>query len=382
MEKHKKVVIAHLEDIMGYPPVINLIDNMLNNGHYVYLVSINIEMLPARLKNNKQLKYTNISLEDGGGIIKRIRRKLKRRKIAKKAIREYMKEADILWTTTDLTVRELNKEVLNYRHVMQLMELIQWYPLIGTKKYLKFPIDKYARQAWKVVVPEINRAYIQKIWWNLKRRPYTLPNKPYNLEYGNITQDDEQYIKKLQDEKRKVILYLGYIGHDRDIQSFVRAIEKISDEYCLYLVGEVSESVKDKFKQLVDNNNFVEYLGCFFAPKHLMFLKYCYIGLLPYVPSNKMKILSEINALYCAPNKIFEYAGYGVPMIGTDVPGLRYPFEQYNIGVCCEDLAPETIIDAIHNVDRNHDEMSANCKKFCDSVDLDEIVKDILYEEV
>ena len=38
-------------------------------------------------------------------------------------------------------------------------------------------------------------------------------------------------------------------------------------------------------------------------------------------------------------------------MIGTDVLGLREPFEKYNIGVCCKDLKPETIIEAIKYVD-------------------------------
>ena len=30
-----------------------------------------------------------------------------------------------------------------------------------------------------------------------------------------------------------------------------------------------------------------------------------------------------LNALYCAPNKIYEYAGCNIPMIGTDVLGLK-----------------------------------------------------------
>lgn len=87
---------------------------------------------------------------------------------------------------------------------------------------------------------------------------------------------------------------------------------------------------------------------------------------------------SVINALYCAPNKIFEYAGSNVPMIGTDVLGLREPFEKYNIGVCCDSLDEEVIIDAIKLVDENHEVMKKNCRKFFDSVNLDEIVERII----
>lgn len=39
-------------------------------------------------------------------------------------------------------------------------------------------------------------------------------------------------------------------------------------------------------------------------------------------------------------------------------------------------------IDAICKVDERHDEMSANCKKFYDSVDQAHIIEEILYEEV
>ena len=81
------------------------------------------------------------------------------------------------------------------------------------------------------------------------------------------------------------------------------------------------------------------------------------------------------------PNKIFEYAGFGVPMIGTDVPGLSQPFEKFDMGVCCKELSVDSIVDAIQKVEKRHDEMSVNCKKLYDSVDLDRIVEDILYEE-
>ena len=68
-------------------------------------------------------------------------------------------------------------------------------------------------------------------------------------------------------------------------------------------------------------------------------------------------------------------------MVGSDVLGLKLPFEQWNIGRCC-DLNDETaIIKAIEEVDRNHDEMSKNCYRFYDSVSLEKIVSEILEDE-
>ena len=57
---------------------------------------------------------------------------------------------------------------------MQLMELVEYvpkFPLIPKKNLFKFNITKYAHHAWKIVVPEINRAYIQKVWWDLEKTP-------------------------------------------------------------------------------------------------------------------------------------------------------------------------------------------------------------------
>lgn len=47
------------------------------------------------------------------------------------------------------------------------------------------------------------------------------------------------------------------------------------------------------------------------------------IGVMSYSPHQKTHA-GVVNALYCAPNKIFEYGKYGKPMIANDVPALKY----------------------------------------------------------
>ena len=110
---------------------------------------------------------------------------------------------------------------------------------------------------------------------------------------------------------------------------------------------------------------------------HLAFFKYTYMGVLPYKPV-KSQSSDELNALYCAPNKIFEYAGFGVPMIGSDVLGLKLPFEKWMIGECYQDESIDSIISAIDIVDNNHDLMSEKCKAFYESVDIGAIIEGII----
>lgn len=381
-EPRKTIVVVCLSDILRLPPVIHLVDNLLNNGHKVHLVGCMLEKLPQNILDHTQFSKYEVSLKQGTGLITSLYNRFIRGIKGNKAVKEAMKNADILWTTTDGTVKILGKTVQQYRHVMQLMEMEEWLPVSKYFPFIRFPIDKYAQRAWKVVVPEINRAYIQQAWWDIKNTPYVLPNKPYRIEAGEPTTDMMPAIEKIKNEKRKIILYLGLLNDDRSLDAFAEAVNKLGNNYCMYIVGSPTESYKDNFKKLMDKYPFIENLGFFPSPKHLHFVPYANIGLLPYVPKAAVIYRSKLNALYCAPNKIFEYAGFGVPMIGTDVLGLRQPFEQYNIGFCCKNYSPDTIIDAIHKIEQHHDEMSANCKKFYDSVDLDQIVEDILYEEV
>lgn len=374
----KKILVFHFDKVTSYPPVISLIQNLLHNGHKVCIISFNSTALPKVTLKNKNLSTIDISFDGNKNLIATLKRKMFLYKKLQTIVKGKMQHYDVLWTTTDLSVRVLGKLVLNYKHVMQLMELEEKMPLFRMGSHFSYPIDLYARNAWKVVVPEINRAYIQKAWWHLSKTPYVLPNKPYMLNYPLKNGKDENVQKYFRDN-RKIILYLGFIGPDRKLEEFAEAVQKLgTDKFALYIIGKIGNNYKEKFTHFLNKYNFVNYLGYYNAPDHLAFVKKAYIGILPYYINNNYTNLSPLNALYCAPNKLFEYAGFSVPMVGTDVLGLRIPFEQYQIGVCAEKLSASHIASAILQVDRRHTEMVGNCKTFFDSVNLDNIVEKIL----
>jgi glycosyltransferase involved in cell wall biosynthesis len=152
---------------------------------------------------------------------------------------------------------------------------------------------------------------------------------------------------------------------------------KTRNDYVLYIVGKVYSKEGQEKIDYLQKNYPVEYLGGFNPPSHLNFLKYAYMGVLPYKPV-KSQSSDELNALYCAPNKIFEYAGFGVPMIGSDVMGLKLPFEQWNIGCCYDDNSIESIMDAIDYVEKKYETMTEQCIEFYNSVDLNKIICGII----
>lgn len=372
----KTITVIELNSIDGYPPVQTLIRVFLNKGYRVNLIGRNVSRISKDiLENNNYIGYETSKYSEIHNNILAALNRLYIMKKSQKLLKYLGCQSDYVWTTSMQSMQLLQGHVLKYKNILQLMELAENGYLVR-ERYVKFPIDKYARLSWKIVVPEINRAYIQKVWWNLPSLPYVLPNKPYSIDYGEITFELKIAIDQMEKERKKIILYLGAIVADRDLEQLANAVKKC-DDYALYIVGKaLSDEAKNLVKRLESNYNCV-YLGGFNPPGHLALVQYARIGLLPYKPAS-VPGLSDLNALYCAPNKIWEYAGFGVPMVGSDVPGLKLPFEQWNIGRCCDLTDEASIIKTIEEVDRNHDEMSENCYKFYDSVDLVKIVSQIL----
>ncbi len=370
----KRVTVVEVEDINLYPPVQNLIRVLLNNGYRVNFIGSNTSTLPTDIVESENICIYDIPSLSAKNKIMKWKNRICIHFQANKYVEECMKDSDYLWTTSMRTIRTIGRNAFKYKNILQLMELSKY----GYSFYylIKFPLGEYARKSWRTVTVEENRAYIQKVWWDLPQTPYVLPNKPYSIDYGEISCEVQQAVTKMKNDKRKIVLYLGGIFPDRNFEDYAKAISK-KEGYVLYIAGKVfSQSAKellDKLQKLYP----VEYLGAFDPPQHLALVQYAYIGLLPYKPV-KGGGLSELNALYCAPNKIFEYSGYGIPMVGSDVLGLKLPFEKWNMGVCCRDNSEQSIYEAIDKVDKAHEEMSKNSRLFFESVDLDESVKNIL----
>lgn len=374
-----KIVVVHYGNVMLYPPVLNLLENLQKNNYKVVLISGNTKKMPKIIVDSN-IKLIDIELINSRNILMRIKRRFGIGGQYKRELSNVMENGDIVWTTTDSTVRALNKVLFKYKHIMQLMELDSFFPLFDGARFLKFDLSVYAKAAWKTVVPEINRAYIQKVQWKLDHVPAVLPNKPYYLEPENMDEKVQKAILELEKDNRKKIMYMGVMSVDRNLEPFAEAVEKLGDDYCLCTLGSIPENQKDKFDNFLKKHPQVRYLGFFNPPNHLHFLKYAYIGLLPYSTEFNSVFISPLNVLYCAPNKIYEYAGYDVPMLGTDVLGLKLPFEKYNIGVCCPDFKSESIVKGIRQIERDYLNMKCNCKMFYEDTNLDSIVYSIIHE--
>ena len=87
---------------------------------------------------------------------------------------------------------------------------------------------------------------------------------------------------------------------------------------------------------------------------------------------------SPLNSLYCAPNKTFEYSMFGIPMIGNDIPGLRYLFDTKNIGRCFDEFSIKSVCDSIDNIEREYKTLSSNSNAYFAECDYVSILTEIL----
>lgn len=367
------VLVVHSLDIEAFPPVRNLISILAENGHNVTVLTRNKNNI--YFQDAKRIRIIPLP-ENKYHSIFRIFNYLSRVRFLRREFDREMPKNDILWTTTDSTVRELKGRVFRCKHVMQLMELIDDIPEIQPFQFKKVNLKKYAQKAYKVVVPEYNRARIQKTWWDLKETPTVLPNKPVDeeIDMSKVPSEAVEIIDKLKQEKRKVILYQGVFGIDRNFELFAEAFKMLSDKVVFCLLGPDNNYRKKLCEQYPD----IEYLGYLSPPYHLLITPYAYAALLTYLPSRKCGNQSVLNALYCAPNKIYEYAKFGIPMIGNDVPGLDLPFKLYNIGRIYHGSGVEEMKAVLNDIDNNYATLNDNCLEFYNSINLNRIVEDIL----
>jgi glycosyltransferase involved in cell wall biosynthesis len=371
-----KVLILSNKDINLYPPVKTLVDILLDLNCEITLCTRDAYGYVDEVSCSR-LKCVNIEEFKGENLVTRITWGAKFRKYVKEVADQY----DLIWTTTDTTISLVGRQLLERKnHIMQLMELVEDVPKFPYKfiydlhleKVFKVNLSAYAKHAKCVVVPEINRAHIIKAMWNLDTLPSVLPNKPYSLNVENPSHDILDVVNKLKETGKKIILYQGIFRKERRLDEFAQAVRELGDEYAFCIMGTDSS----ERKELCEKNPDIVYIPFIKPPYHLMVTQLAYIGILTYYPS-KDDFADKLNVLYCAPNKLYEYAYSGLPMIGNNIPGLSGPFEKYNIGKCFDELSSDSILSVLRDIEENYDSMKVSCKTFFDDVDMKSIVEKI-----
>ena len=201
----------------------------------------------------------------------------------------------------------------------------------------------YWSESWAVTRAELviaangERAKCMEEHYHLPSTPLVISNiPPMPKEILGPKGTDEKYpVLRRLDPAEIRLVYQGDMSLDRGIGKFVTAMQALDGRFRLFLVGGGPDI--EKLKQIAMKDEVqdrVVFLGK--VPRdHLHdILKKCDVGVVTYPDKG-------LNNIFCAPNKIYEYAQAGIPMIANRNPTLVALFAKYHVGRVSDDIAAD-----------------------------------------
>lgn len=389
----KRIILIPKDDIIYYPPTLSLI-NILNKtnlkvvcvGNYSdqerksKLEAAGVEFISIyrNLKDISKIRIINWIVILWRLLIYKIRMK-------RFLLSEVDAQNDLVWFIYSNSGAYLQKYLEKFDYVVQFYEF-EDFELNGKSRFLHptYDVYRFFSNAKTLIHCEYNRAVITNGLYGLDKHFYILPNKPYELDDEVIMQIPNDVRIIVEDIRKKtkgkrVILYQGIFNpSERRLNEFCDAMSILPDNYVFIAMGRGGnyyEEMKKKYSS--DKILFVPFIR---PPYHLQITQLASIGVLTYHPA-KQSYVGVLNPMYCAPNKIFEYGKFGVPMIANDVPGLKMIFTEFHCGnTISAPITPQNVADCVMEIESCFNEMSQGARKYYDSVDLEGIVKEILVD--
>lgn len=286
------------------------------------------------------------------------------RKNCLKLLKQYSPIKPILWIEGAQTILDLGTSVKKYDYILQISELHE------KSKIQLGAIRRVIHEAKVVFMPEYCRTVLYQVWFGLIKHPVVLPNRPYLLpdhkELQTIKTKYAEIISEL--EGKKVILYQGGIYASRAPEKIVQAAKNVGGYQMLFIGPVSSPQVIDELKKIDPNLIHVNFLP---YPDYLIFASVAYVGCAFYKADS-------INNIFCAPNKINEYSAYSLPMIGNDIPGLKFIFESTGAGVIVDDNDITSIENGLKLLDLNYSYYKSNANKIYKMYDTKKIIADVI----
>jgi len=219
-------------------------------------------------------------------------------------------------------------------------------------------------RAQLVIAANEERARLMAEHYHLSRVPEFMLNIPSQPQRDSGEKESFAFGRAMmfRNLEERIILYQGRMALNRGIERFLEAVSHLPLEFRLVLAGGGPDL--KKIGALVGELGLLErtlLLGRVPNSQLPPITRACDIGIVAYP-------FSGLNNIYCSPNKIFEYAQAGLPIVATNQPPLKGIIERYKIGCCVgPDDSPATIARAMENVgNRRKENYGPALKKFLD----------------
>ena len=356
------ILFVYNGHISYYPPFLAILDYLTDIKNYdVTILASEHEEHTQKIYEAKGVNIISLyDIEPARSYLAKARNMYKRKYVLKKKIDGLVSKIDydILWIVGEETGVKIAKFLEGKKYIQSVYELGD----VRSKLFLKnYPVIHNAKVN---VACEYNRSQIMRAWYNLEDLPVVLPNKPYEHPRRRFLPCD--YEEQLKD--KKIILYQGHIMRERNLDGICEASLMLKD-YTLVLMGGGSrKGYEAELRTKYPNVIFINHIK---APYHLNITSYARIGIVTYNTTS-------LNNIYCAPNKIWEYAGFGIPMLANDIPGLKDTVEKNQAGICLDMDNPDDIVKAVEMIEKNYELYSRNAEAMYDACSIGTIVETVI----
>lgn len=222
---------------------------------------------------------------------------------------------------------------------------------MGIDEKIQYKFEQLAiKKSDLVICAHEKRAEIMKDYHKLDKLPTAVKNISYLPE-----SDPEEFRslhKEFFDKDSFKIVYAGGLLPGRRLDKLIDAVDSPNSGCSLMIVGNGPDR-----QNLMNKSKMCKNADVILVPgvpyKKLGSVLKCFDAGYLYYPTDTP------NNLYCAPNKVYEYAGAGLPIISNDNPTVREELEKYSIGVCNDDIS-----SAIETVRKNRAAIVSGMERF------------------
>jgi glycosyltransferase involved in cell wall biosynthesis len=218
-------------------------------------------------------------------------------------------------------------------------EMIEPSGLNKLDKFFLRLIQKKSRKIDLIITPELNRTkYLKEIFY--------LSVSDCFLTIPNTNNSSELEISTKPAYSKKVVTHIGAVGLNHHIKNYLEAISKLEQTlYEFRFIGLLTDDVVDLINSYKDSS--IIYLGQVLHSDLKKYYLETDIGVILY------KDVS-LNHRFCAPNKLYEYWSYGIPVLGDKLPGLEGVFTEPFLGELINMKIPSQISNAISKLSFNN----------------------------
>lgn len=361
----RQVIYFCFQDPEKNPPCLTEMYQLVDRGYRVILVSAFCSDTFAKQLRKRNIHCARFKLSQSKNVLARKGRNLLLFIRGWNLIlRKYLTDDTVLW---------IGNEKSAFKH---------WFLLRGKHPVILNSLEFYEDPVWqkkmRKIVPDVDvltacephRAQYMKDWWNLKELPFILRNKPYahpgKRNMRGSTQQTCEAIARMQG--KKILMYQGAIEKDRDLSLLAEALSHSDSGYWLTLSGPVKDDTLQKVQKLYDR---VLYLGNISPEYFLEVTSWAHICVAYYRDNC-------INNRCCAPNKIYEYTGFGIPVLCNNITGLQTTIGDAGAGVCVDFSDERALMNAISEINEHYEKYSANALRFYQETDNTPVMDEIL----